>query len=462
MTGFCPGNFKILIMYVENGFEEIHNFGSSFSGRKGYKAIVDCNSFYCSCERLFKPHLDNKPVVVLSNNDGCIISRTDEAKKLGVAMAGPYFLAKPIIEQYNVATFSSNYNLYGDLSWRVMETLRILLGEENVEVYSVDEAFLDLGESDTDDLQKIAENILDTVEMWTGIKVSIGVAPTKVLAKVANRLSKKDKSVKCVLVLDTPEKIMDALYNTPVSDVWGVGRKYAEKLRDMHAIFTALDLSKRKEPWAKTHLGGVVGVRLLKELQGIPSSEMKEALTVKKMIATTRMFGNAVSNIGDIKEAIATYTSRAAEKLRRQKSAANIISVFVVPKEQVVEGQRFRHGPSIGSYTTLPFATSATHELIKPALQLVDRLYEKGRRYKKAGVMLSGLVPAECIQANLFVEEKRGTKRQLMDMVDNVNFAMRDDMLKFAASGTTRNWKMRQELRSPRYTTRWEELFEVK
>ncbi|MBC7888506.1 MAG: Y-family DNA polymerase [Ferruginibacter sp.] len=449
-------------MFVKKIFEEPGASGYPCSERKGFKAIVDCNSFYCSCERLFKPHLDKKPVVVLSNNDGCIISRTDEAKKLGVAMAGPYFLAKPIIEQYNVATFSSNYNLYGDLSWRVMETLRILLGEENVEVYSVDEAFLDLGKYQANELQSIAENILDTVEMWTGIKVSIGVAPTKVLAKVANRLSKKDKSVKCVMVLDTPGKIIDALYNTPVSDVWGVGRQYAEKLREMHAIYTALDLSKRKEAWAKTHLGGVVGVRLLKELKGEPASEMKEELTVKKMIATTRMFGNAVNNISDIKEAIATYTSRAAEKLRRQKSAANIISVFVVPKEQSIAGKHFRHGPSISSYAHLPFATSATNELIKPALLLVDQLFEKGRRYKKAGVMLSGLVPDECIQANLFVEEKKDGKRLLMNMVDNINFAMRDDMLKFAASGTSRDWKMRQELRSPRYTTRWNELFEVK
>lgn len=421
------------------------------------KAIVDCNSFYCSCERLFKPHLDNKPVVVLSNNDGCIISRSDEAKALGVGMAGPYFLAKPLIEKHNVATFSSNYNLYGDLSWRVMETLRMLLGEENVEVYSVDEAFLELGECAQEDLQKMAENILDTVEMWTGIKVSIGVAPTKVLAKVANRLSKKDKSVKCVLVLDTEAKIIDALYKTPIQDVWGVGHQYAEKLREMHAIYTALDLSKRKEDWGKIHLGGVVGVRLLKELKGECISKMEEALINKKIIATTRMFGNPVSTIAEIKEAVATYTSRAAEKLRRQHSAANVISVFVVPKEANM-GQRFSHGPSVGSYTTLPFATAATHELIKPALQLVDKLFEKGRHYKKAGVTLSGLVPDNTIQGNLFIEESNNGKRLLMNTLDNVNFAMRDDMVKFAASGTTRNWKMRQEMRSPRYTSRWDEL----
>ena len=426
------------------------------------KAIVDCNSFYCSCERLFRPHLDNKPVVVLSNNDGCIISRSDEAKKLGVEMAGPYFKAKPLIEKYNVATFSSNYNLYGDLSWRVMETLRIMLGKENVEVYSVDEAFLNLDDFDAKDLQQIAVNIRETVEQWTGIKVSVGVAPTKVLSKVANHLAKKNKAATdCVVVLDTKEKIDKALQDTPIGEVWGVGYQYAQKLKEMNAVFTAFDLTKKTEEWAHKNLGGVVGVRLIKELKGEPANEMKEELVNKKMIATTRMFGSPVKNIGDIKEAIATYTSRAAEKLRRQHSAANTVSVFVVPKEQS-HNTYFRHGPTISSYVTLPVATSATNELIKPAVKLVDQLYEQGRIYKKAGVMLSGIVPDATIQGNLFLSETKNANRLLMSMVDNVNFAMRDDILKFAASGTTRDWKMRQELRSPRYTSRWEELFEVK
>lgn len=425
------------------------------------KAIIDCNSFYCSCERLFRPHLDDKPVVVLSNNDGCIISRSDEAKKLGVEMAGPYFKAKPLIEKYGVSTFSSNYNLYGDLSWRVMETLRMMLGKENVEVYSVDEAFLNLDEFAEKDLQQVALNIRETVELWTGIKVSVGVAPTKVLSKVANHLAKKNKiATQCVVVLDTKEKIMTALQNTPIGEVWGVGRQYAQKLMEMNAVFTAFDLTKKTTEWAHKNLGGVVGVRLIKELKGESVNEMEKELTVKKMIATTRMFGSAVNNITDIKEAIATYTSRAAEKLRRQKSAANIISVFVVPKEQS-HNTYFRHGPTLSTYVTLPVATSATNELIKPAVKLVDQLYQQGRLYKKAGVMLSGLVPDETIQGNLFLPEKQNGKRLLMDMLDNVNFAMRDDMVKFAASGTKRDWKMRMELRSPRYTTRWEEIFTV-
>ena len=415
------------------------------------KAIVDCNSFYCSCERLFRPHLQNKPVVVLSNNDGCIISRSDEAKALGVEMAGPYFKAKPLIEKYGVATFSSNYNLYGDLSWRVMETLRTILPPHSVEVYSVDECFVDLAHIPKEELQDFSLFMRETVETWTGIKVSIGVAPTKVLSKVANRLSKKHKAAtNCVLVLDTPRKTEQALQKTPIEDVWGVGYQYAEKLK-RYSINTAFDLSKKDIAWATKNLGGVTGTRLLRELKGMPSIQMKEELVNKKMIATTRMFGSPVTELADIKEAVATYIARAAEKLRRQNGAANTISVFVVPREES-HTTHFRHGPTVGSHVILPLATSCTNELIKPAIALAERLYEKGKVYKKAGVMLSGIVPDSSIQGNLM----------LMSMMDNVNFAMRDDVLKFASSGTTRDWKMRQELRSPRYTTRWDEICEVK
>lgn len=425
------------------------------------KAIIDCNSFYCSCERLFEPSLWDKPVVVLSNNDGCIISRSDEAKSLGVQMAGPYFQAKPLIEKYKIATFSSNYNLYGDLSWRVMETLRIMLGKQNVEVYSVDEAFLDLNMIPDDQFQQAAMEIRMTVEQWTGIKVSVGVAPTKVLSKMANHLAKKNKkATECVVILDTEDKIIDALKKTPVGEIWGVGGQYTNKLRTLWNINDAYQLSRMPEEFGHRHLGGVTGVRLIKELNGKPSIEMKDELVNKKMIATTRMFGQPVTDIKDIREAIATYTSRAAEKLRRQKGAASIISVFVVPKEER-HTDDFRHGPTKSLHARLPFATSSTAELIKPAVRLVDSLYEDGRIYKKAGVMLSGIVPDESIQGNLFVPETKNCERRLMDMIDNVNFSMRDDVLKFASSGTTRDWKMRQELRSKRYTTRWKELYDI-
>ncbi len=428
------------------------------------KAIVDCNSFYCSCERVFRPELQKKPVVVLSNNDGCIISMSDEAKKLGVTMTVPYFMAKHTIEKNNIAVFSSNYNLYGDMSWRVMETLRTLLDDADhtkVEVYSVDEAFLDLTHIPLKSLHEYARYLKETVEQWTGISVSIGVAPTKTLSKLANRLAKKNKSeTGCVSVIANRDEQVEALKKTRISSIWGVGRAYADKLINL-GIISAWELSNMREEWAHKNLGGVVGTRLIRELNGVPSIDLSQPLENKKMIATTRMFGSPVTELSDIKEAIATYTSRAAEKLRRQHSAAKTISVFIVPQEES-HTTNFSHGPLISAHTILPAATSLTHELIKPALELTEQIYKKGKLYKKAGVMLGGLVPDQSIQANLFLPETKNSSRKLMDMVDNVNFSMRDDVLKFASSGTTRDWKMRQELRSKRYTTRWDELMEVR
>lgn len=424
-------------------------------------AIVDCNSFYCSCEKLFRPDLDNKPVVVLSNNDGCIISRTDEAKALGVGMAGPYFEAKQIIEANKVTVFSSNYNLYGDLSWRVMETLRILFGVENVEVYSVDECFINLKNITQNNFDELALHTRITVEDWTGIKVSVGIAPTKVLAKVANKLAKKNKkATQCIMVLDTKEKIDNALKKTNVADVWGIGYQFTEKLNRFQ-IHTAYDLSLKNSDWASRHLGGVMGLRLLRELQGNDSVPMKEELLTKKVIATTRMFGEPITDLKSIKEAVATYVSRAAEKLRRQHSAAKEISVFIIAKKENYSTQYY-HGSTLSSYVTLPAATSLTHVLIKPALQLVERLFEEGRIYKKAGVVLTKIVPDTAVQGNLFLPEATNKSRLLMSVMDNINFSQRDDMLKYAAAGTTRDWKMQQNFRSPKYTSRWNQLCVVK
>lgn len=426
------------------------------------KAIVDCNSFYCSCERLFRPDLKNQPVVVLSNNDGCIISRSDEARALGVPMGEPFFMARPLILKHNIAVFSSNYHLYGDMSWRVMETLRSLLPtHQQVEVYSVDEAFIDLSHIPLTELHATALHIREVVEQHTGISVSIGVAPTKTLAKLANYMAKKNKqATQCVHVLATREEQVAAMRATRIDNIWGVGRAYAKKLVNM-GITSAWELSMMSQQWAHHHMGGVTGMRLVKELNGIPSIDMESPLVTKKMIATTRMFGSPVTDIYSIKEAIATYTSRAAEKLRRQRSAARVVSIFIVSREQDHHTD-FKRGSAISAYTTLPAATCITQELIKPAVQMVDDLYKKGIYYKKAGVMLSGIVPDDSVQGNLFAAPADNNNRMLMDMMDNINFSMRDDVLKFASSGTTRNWKMRQEMRSQRHTTRWEELFEVR
>lgn len=422
------------------------------------KAIVDCNSFYAACERLFKPSLHGKPVVVLSNNDGCIVSRTDEAKALGIRMAGPYYQNKNEIEKNNVAVFSSNYHLYGDISWRVMETLRILSPE--VEIYSVDESFLDLTGIDENKLQDYSLYVKHTTELWTGIPVSIGVAPSKVLSKVANKLAKKDKiGTGGVIVLQTAEQQMEALLKTPVEDVWGVGSASSKKLR-MFNINTAWDLRNMSEEWARKNLGGVVGVRLIKELRGEPCIDMKDPLETKKMIATTRMFGKAVYELTELKEAVATYISRAAEKLRRQGSSASYISVFVVTNDY---SSHYEYKPATRSlYTILPFATSLTNLLITHALPLVERLYNPGSKYLKAGVLLSSIVPDNAVQFNLFEPPSHHNEKLLMKMIDNINFGMQTDILKFASSGTKRDWKMRQELRSQRFTTRWDELYKVK
>lgn len=448
-------------MNVAAGFKKMLLDRDILPRKTGLKAIVDCNSFYCSCERLFRPDLQHKPVVVLSNNDGCIVSRSDEAKLLGIAMAGPYFMARPLIEQHGVTAFSSNYTLYGDLSWRVMETLRMIAGKDNVEVYSVDEAFIDLPEMTGQEAAAYALYIRETVETWTGISVSVGIAPSKTLAKAANYIAKKNKQhTQCVYVIVSEEEQYRALSSIRVTHLWGVGRAYADKLINM-GITSAWELRNMSPEWAYRQLGGVVGLRLIKELRGIPCIAMKEPPETKRMIASTRMFGSPVADIVSIKEAIATYTSLAAQKLRRQSCAARTVSIFIVAKEQD-HAADFNYGNITSLHTTLPAATAVTNELIKPAVALVDRLFEEGKSYKKAGVMLSGLVPDNAIQGNLFVPEAKQQGRFLMSVLDNINFSMRSDVVKFAASGTTRNWKMRQELRSPRFTTRWEEMFKVR
>jgi DNA polymerase V len=420
------------------------------------KAIVDCNSFYCSCERLFKPELNHRPIVVLSNNDGCIISRNMEAKSLGIEMAGPYYQMRELIEKNNVAVFSSNYNLYGDMSQRVMAVLKLLTGEDRVEVYSIDESFLDLSHIAMASLEKFGLEIKETVEQWTGVPVSVGIAPTKVLCKIANRFSKKND--KGITLLDNEEKITSALKNTMVEDVWGVGRQSALKLKAQN-IITAFDLRNINEEWGRKNLGGVVGVRLIKELGGMPCIQMKDPLKIKKMITTSRMFGRKVATLDELREAVASYVSRAAEKLRRQYCAAGILKVFVVtanknPKEYTPE--------SFAVEVKLPVPTSLTQVFLQYALPMIDKLYRPGSLYLKAGIILSDLSPENTVQHNLFMGTDTKNTKKLMEKMDNINFSMRNDVIKFASSGILRNWRMRQDFISSRYTSRWEELKEVK
>ena len=422
------------------------------------KAIVDCNSFYCSCERLFAPRLRHRPVVVLSNNDGCVIARSDEAKNLGVGMGVPFFEVRSLIHQHDIAVFSSNYNLYGDLSWRVMEVLRQFAGQDQVEVYSVDEAFIDFSQIDPEQMERTARELRVRVEQWTGIPVSVGVAPTKTLAKLANRLAKKDKlKTGCVHLLQTESERIRALQQTRLEDVWGIGRAYARKL-NARGYTSAWDLANLPDAWVHREMGGVVGLRLVRELRGEPCIEMKEALMNKQMIATTRMFGVPVTELSDIREAVASYTTRAAEKLRRQCSAADTVQVFLICKQTEEEGGW--RGEVSSRYVQLPVASFDTIELIRAAVRLAEDLYRRGCVYKKAGVLLSGIVPANACQGDLFAEPLPD-HRKLMEMIDNINFSQRDELLVFGACGTKRHWQMKQQRRSKRYTTRWEELLRV-
>ena len=422
--------------------------------------IVDCNSFYCSCEKLFRPDLESRPVVVLSNNDGCIISRTDEARDLGVGQASPYYQNREVIEKNQVTVFSSNYNLYGDLSLRVMDTLRSVVGAGRVEVYSVDEAFISMEARDRESMEALCRGLKSRVEKWTGIRVTIGAAATKVLAKVANRLGKKDKKGSAgVMLLQTDDEVRVALERTKVDDLWGVGRQFALKLHHL-GIDNGWQLRNMPEEWVRKNMGGVVGTRLINELRGIPCIPMKDPLETKKMIATTRMFGSPVTNLGEIREAVASYVSRAAEKLRRQGSAAATLDVYVVSNGR--REAKYEYNPqSVHRFMTLPEATDDTSRLIGYALPLVDSLFEPGLKYLKAGVILGGLVPCDAVQSNLFLEGGAAGSKKLMEAIDNINFSHRGDLVKYVASGLERNWKMRQALRSKRYTSRWDELFEV-
>lgn len=342
-----------------------------------------------------------------------------------------------------------------------MDTLRMMLGQDNVEVYSVDEAFLDFSQIPAERLYEKATEVRATVEGWTGIKVSVGVAPTKVLCKLANRLAKKKKEeTQCVTVLDTEEKIRVALKQTPVRELWGVGRKYASRLAEQWGIADAWQLRNMPETWAQKNMGGVVGVRMVRELRGEPCISMRDPLDKKKMIATTRMFGQPVREFAAVREAVATYTSRAAEKLRRQRSAAGSLTVFMIRNDHPPGDYRY-NPKTIDGHIVLPRATSATAELIRHALPIAEQLFSEGSSYIKAGIILGSLVPDGVLQENFFEGQAKPRQQALMQVLDNINFSMREDMLKYVSTGMERNWKMRQEARSPKYTSRWEELPEV-
>ena len=415
--------------------------------------IVDCNNFYASCERVFAPRLEGRPVVVLSNNDGCIIARSQEAKALGYKMGDPWHLHQDRLKRDGVAVFSSNYALYGDLSRRVMETLATLAPE--MEIYSIDEAFLDLIGFQGMGLLEHARAIQARVKRWTGIPVSIGIGPTKTLTKIANFLAKRSPAETGGVVRIDPGN-EEALAAVPVGEIWGIGRQWAGKLTAC-GIKSALDL-RRADPKAIRQALSVVGERIVRELGGISCLPLAMVEEPQKGLAVTRSFGRILYQQSEVQEALTAYVNRAGEKLRRQNLMAGHLMVFVMTNR--FDLRRAFYSRSAG--LTLPAPSDYTPDLLHHAVRLLGQICKPGLHYQKCGVLLSDLCAANDDRRDLFDAIDHGRRKALMQAMDGLNARMGRGTVKIGdqgdAFGGRPRWTMRSEFRSPRATTRWEEL----
>jgi DNA polymerase V len=415
-------------------------------------ALVDCNNFFVSCERLFQPGLNGRPVVILSNNDGCIVSRSNEAKALGIPMGAPLFQYKHLIDRHNVQVFSSNYALYGDISCRVMDVLRRM--EADVEVYSIDEAFFSLPVKTIRESVLYAAKIREKVQKYTGIPVSIGIAATKTLAKLANRIAKKDAEARGVFAFADGSQMDGMLGRIEVGDVWGVGRRSTEKLH-RHGIYTALDLKRVDETWIRKALT-VAGLRTVLELNGVPCIALQNAPACPKSLVTSRSFGQPVTDLIHLKEAVISYTSTAAEKLRRQKIEAASLNVFLTTGP--FDPQQYSNNRTL----VLPGPTSSTPQLIAAALRGLTSLYRPGFRYRKAGIILTG-ISRGCKQLALFSGTAAKDDKALMAGLDRINGKWGRHTIHYGMTkAADRPWAMQQSRKSPSYTTRWQDLPVVK
>ncbi|MEI8341653.1 MAG: Y-family DNA polymerase [Verrucomicrobiota bacterium] len=412
-------------------------------------ALVDCNNFYCSCERVFNPGLMGVPVVVLSNNDGCVIARSEESKKLGVEMGTPAFKNEEMFKKNGIQVFSSNYALYGDMSARVMGTMRTMV--EQMEVYSIDEAFLAL---DASQGIAFARELRSRVRQWTGIPVSVGIGPTKTLAKLANRYAKKNPSLNGVFDLTTVEPD-EILAKIECQDIWGVGRRTSAKLA-RSKILTALDLKNADMALIRNALG-VVGERIARELNGISCMELEELPASKKAIASARSFGHRVESLVELEEALATYIARVGEKLRTGKLLASRISVFLETNHFRPELPQYHPG----TQATFLRPTNQTPELIGTGLDLLRKIYRPGYQYKKTGVMVTDLVDESSVQMSLFGNEGEKHRIALQKAVDGLNKRLGRNAVSFGSMGLDEAWQMRQERKSRCFTTRWDDLLVV-
>lgn len=417
-------------------------------------ALIDCNNFYVSCERVFNPALENLPVLVLSNNDGCAIARSNEVKALGIKMGAPYFKIKHLLEKHNAHVFSSNYELYGDMSSRVMGCLRQF--SPHMEIYSIDEAFLDLSLIPQVELLTHGQDIHRKIKQWTGIPVSVGIGPTKTLAKVANKLA-KSQGTSCHVLTKTTE-IREALKAFPLADVWGIGHRWSEKLSRM-GFQNAYDLSQADAKWARQTFN-IVMARLVSELQGTSCLSLEEIHPKKKSMVSSRSFGRHVTSLEDLSASVAYHASRLGQKLRQQQSKANTLVVSIRTNPHRQQDVQYRNSHLIH----LPCPTSDSRALITHAKQALKQIYKPGPIYKKAMVMVDSLVPRDYVQYDLFlprdqVEEKRS--RVLMDTLDHLNSVHGKGSLIFASEGIRKTWRMQRDMKTPSYTTRWRELVRV-
>ncbi|MEY8849704.1 Y-family DNA polymerase [Psychroserpens sp. XS_ASV72] len=417
-------------------------------------ALVDCNNFYASCERVFQPQYNNKPVAILSNNDGCVISRSDEAKPL-LPMGAPAFKYEDVFKKHNIRVFSSNYPLYGDMSSRVMSILQQFTPD--VEVYSIDEAFLQFKGFDHYDFNDYGLQIRQRVLKWTGIPTCVGIAPTKALSKVANKIARKfPERTKGVYVIDSEEKRIKALKWLKIESVWGIGRGHQKCLKSRHCK-TAYDFTQLNDEWVRNNMA-VVGLRLKKELLGIPMLELDDPIRQKKAIATTRSFEYTYSDLDNLKERISTFAMSCAEKLRQQHSCCNMVYVFMKNNKHNKIGEAYQSRSTI---VHLPYPTDSSLIISKYAVEATKDIFKKGLHYKKAGVILMGLVPKNERQLNLFVEENPKHK-PLMQAIDHINTKYESHKIKLGNQDLERTWKMRQERLSLKYTTNINEILTVK
>lgn len=414
-------------------------------------ALVDCNNFYASCERLFQPELRNRPVVVLSNNDGCVIARSNEAKALGIGMGDPWHLNREKFQKHGVIVRSSNYTLYGDISGRVTTILRNFT--PHLEIYSIDEAFLAF-----DGFRNIEEHgrhLRQTVLKWTGIPVSVGIGPTKTLAKVANRIAKKRGELLGVCTLMDDACQQAALEAIELTDIWGVAKRLATRLREI-GITTPLELRDADPGWLRERMG-IVLKRMCLELRGEPCQSLVHAAPLNKTIMASRSFGRAVTTQAELEEAVSAHASRAAEKLRRQGLVAGMVSVFVETNRFRATDRQYAASRTIG----LPVASSDTRLLVKAALLGLGHLWRDGYRYNKCGVTMLELGTSGAVQSDLWSEGDTPRSRALMAAVDRLNGEWGRETVRIASSGIHRGWKLRSDQKSPRFTTDWDELLKV-